>query len=214
MISHADTDHYSALLDAAGPIGVRSVITTKQFLENAARETDGASAFLLRELKARGIEVSMVTRGDTISVGNVVMEVLWPPGDKEFARDNDASIVLLAHIPADDGERTFLLTGDIEREAMDGMMPSLRGERIDAMEAPHHGSARDFAADFVKSLDPGVVMQSTGFTRLDDPRWADVREGRAWFVTARDGAISVRFGKDGRVSAEAFRGEHGASLPD
>ncbi len=214
IVSHADTDHYSALLDAAGPMGVRRVVTTQQFLDEAAGEAGGASAYLLRELAARGIEVRTVARGDTIGVGDVAMDVLWPPGDAAFAKDNDASIVLMARVPTDGGERTVLLTGDIERDAMDGLMPSLRGVRVDAMEAPHHGSAREFAADFVMTLDPGLVVQSTGFTRVDDPRWAGVREGRAWFATARDGAVTIRVMRTGAVVGWAFRSGGDGGLPD
>lgn len=205
IISHADTDHYSALLDASGPMGVRTVLTTPQFVQRAERESGGPAAFVLRELRERGIEVRTIAQGDILSLDDASIDILWPPPDAEFARDNDASIVALVRTPTAAGERSFLLTGDIEREAIDELSPAQRGRSIDGMEAPHHGSARDFAADFIMALDPDIVIQSTGFSRLDDPRWAEVRRGRRWLATPRAGAVGLVVRANGEMEARGFR---------
>lgn len=205
IVSHADTDHYSALLDAAGPLGVRRILTTPQFLRAAESEPDGPAAFFLRELADRHITVSTISAGDSLTLSDSTLEVLWPPADASFDKDNDASLVILIHTPTDAGERSFLLTGDIERRAIDALTPKLRETRIDAMEAPHHGSARDFAADFITALDPPVVIQSTGHSRLDDPRWDAVRAGRTWLVTARDGAATVEIRRTSELKTSTFR---------
>ena len=66
-------------------------------------------------------------------------------------------------------------------------------------EAPHHGSAVSGSGEFLLRLDPDVVLQSTGRSRLDDPRLDEARTGRDWLVTARDGAIWAQIRSDGSV---------------
>jgi beta-lactamase superfamily II metal-dependent hydrolase len=96
-----------------------------------------------------------------------------------------------------------LLTGDIEGPAMLRIrrmypdLPALFSGGV--IELPHHGSARDEAYRFIDWLNPSVVMQSTGPTRLNDERWDAQRSGRAWYTTAQHGAIVHEVYRDGRI---------------
>jgi len=73
------------------------------------------------------------------------------------------------------------------------------------MEVPHHGSARSFAYPFVEALQPQILLQSTGPSRVMDDRWDDIREGRQWWTTATDGAITVIIGRDGSIRSRSHR---------
>ncbi|MEZ6163591.1 MAG: hypothetical protein R3B67_04065 [Phycisphaerales bacterium] len=132
--------------------------------------------------------------------------MLWPePTMIAGYDDNDTSVVaLLDPLPGRVGHPRMLLTGDIEQDAMERLMvlePGLTGELAGGViELPHHGSARDAAYGFVGWLDPGVIVQSTGPSRLDDDRWDGQRPGRDWFTTAQGGAIVVEFDASGAVT--------------
>ena len=57
---------------------------------------------------------------------------------------------------------------------------------------------------FVTTVDPTVVLQSTGLGRAGDARWDRVRARRAWYTTALDGAVWVELRADGTVRSGAF----------
>jgi len=62
-------------------------------------------------------------------------------------------------------------------------------------------------------IDPDVVLQSTGRSRLDDPRLDEARRGRAWLVTARDGAIWAQVKPDGSVETGGVNRRSPGSSP-
>ena len=205
VVSHTDIDHFSGLVDAARPLGVRRVIVTEHLLDQAEAQPDSAARLLVDRLRDLRIRVETVQRGDTLSLGPLDLEVLHPaPGD-EFERDNDASIILRLRAGTEPSSPTILLLGDIERDAMQLLEQREPDLRADIIEVPHHGSARSFAYPFVELLDPQILLQSTGPSRVLDDRWDDVRSGREWWTTATDGAISVIIEQDGTVRTESVR---------
>jgi competence protein ComEC len=163
-------------------------------------------AFLLDRLREMRIEVQTIGRGEVIQLADLGLEVLHPEPDDRFRRDNDASLVLRIRPTSLEDGPVVLLTGDIEREAM-RLLEAREGAslRADIVEVPHHGSARAFAYPFVEGLGPRVLIQSTGPSRLLDERWDLVREGREWYTTASDGAITVIIRRDGTVQTRTFR---------
>lgn len=110
-------------------------------------------------------------------------------------------MVLAIDVPTDAGTRRVLFVGDLEREGMDALLRRHPRLRADAMEAPHHGSARPFAVEFVEGIGPGVVVQSTGPTRIGHPIWDPVRARAEWWSTAEHGAIALEVLRDGALRA-------------
>jgi competence protein ComEC len=208
LVTHDNLDHFNGLPDLMESVAIDEVRIT-------ARLRDDPSPSWVRvrgALEARGTSIRTLQRGDTLMVGSASMEILWPdPVLIDGYDDNDTSLVaLLDPEPGADGSARLLLTGDIERDAMErlrALEPTLP-ERFagGVMELPHHGSAREAAHGFVDWLRPGVIVQSTGPSRLDDDRWAAQRAGRDWYTTARSGAVVVEFGDDGRVETRYWFG--------
>jgi len=205
IVSHADIDHFSGLVDAARPLGVRRVILPPHFVRQASEQPDGAAALLLRRLKGLGIRIETAVRGDRIALGDVDIRVVHPDADDEFRSDNDGSLALRMQVGSGEESPVVLLLGDIERDAMQLLESREPGLRADIIEVPHHGSARSFAYPFVEAIDPSILLQSTGPSRLLDERWDIVRAGRQWFTTASDGAITVIIGRDGSISTGVYR---------
>lgn len=90
-------------------------------------------------------------------VGELTLQVLWPPPDPSTTSPNDASVVLLVEVR---GLR-ILLTGDLEPEgqaALAGAHPDLR---VDVLKVPHHGS-RYQQQDWLASLGARVALVSVG----------------------------------------------------
>jgi len=205
VLTHANLDHYAALPDLARPLGLRELLTTRYVLCEAEREPGGPVAELLRLLEEDGVGVRAVGAGDMLRLGAHRVELLRPPRGLDPRDENNTSLVARITVATAAGVRTALLTGDIEPDAARALREAHPGLRADVLELPHHGSARLAGEGFVEAVDPAVVLQSSGRSRLGDERWAAEKEGRAWLMTAERGAAWAEIMKDGRVRYGALR---------
>ena len=204
VITHPDIDHYACLIDTASRIPIDEVVLGEDFIAQARDRPDGPARALLEGLDRLGIPRSTVNAGDAWTIGDARVDVLAPLPAVHGAKDNDRSLVVRTRVEtANNGQRTLLLTGDIE----DGAVRALRGAypelRADIVEAPHHGSNNEEAAAFVASLRPEVVVQSTGPTRIDLPAWRAVRSASEWWCTALDGSVRVVIKTDGTIEGSS-----------
>jgi len=204
VITHPNVDHYSALPDVARPLGVRRALVSESVVAEASEDPSGPVAFLLSSLDALGVEVRIVAAGDEIPLGEATLRFIHPPAGSTWRSDNDSS--LAAHLTVDTGagERSVLLTGDIEKPAIEAISAARPALRADVMEAPHHGSAKRAAMAFVEAVDPSIVVQSTGLSRVGDERWNEVKANRRWLTTAVDGAVSVIIERDGATRVHTW----------
>lgn len=198
IVTHDNLDHYNGIPDLADHVRIGEISITDRLDES------GSKAFtrVRDDLESRGLSVNVIGKGDVFTLGESQIEILWPMREThDVLDDNDTSAVALITRPGSPG---VLLTGDIEGPAMDRLrihapdLPSRLGQGV--IELPHHGSARTEAYAFIDWVDPGVILQSTGPTRLHDERWDLQRPGRAWYTTAAHGAIVVELQSDGTIT--------------
>lgn len=201
FVTHANLDHFVSMPDAVDLLGIKRVYLSPHVLADPG-EPERA---LLALLADRGVEVASLARGDSITVGRARLEFLWPGEAAEHFAYNDRSLVCRVTVPTEAGERLLLLCGDIQTDAMQQLLDDVSRLRADVLEMPHHGSFRVEAMRFLAAVDPEVVLQSTGSSRVGDPRWADHRASRVWFTTAEDGAAWVEVRKDGTLKAGSMR---------
>lgn len=200
VISHADIDHFSGLLDAADLLGLREVMVTEQFLR-AAKDPGTHASLLIEGLRERRVTVLALEAGDRFELDGIHVVVLHPMAGDDFERDNAASMVLDIEVPTDGGPRRVMFFGDLDGAGLAAFRSRHDATlfRPDVIEAPHHGSAQAASIAFVRALGPRVILQSTGPSRLDDERWDEVRAQCAWWSTARGGAISAEVLRSGAV---------------
>ena len=217
MISHADLDHYGGLLDTMDLIPISRVLTTHQVLDNASANPASAIAHLIDGIKNRGTPITAIERGWHERIGDTELNVLWPSADFRPPKTNDTSIVLAASTA---GRRT-LLTGDIQKAAIQAMLKSGVDVRADIAELSHHGAFVDASPAWVRAVNPLVVLQSCGHRRERDDKWTDwfvetagprVASGRLprlpgtqRLMTARVGLIEVMVEPDGRITWRSMR---------
>lgn len=202
LVTHPNIDHFNGLLDVIEPLRIGRVLVGEAFVQHAAEHPHSPEALMLSELRRRGVEVKTVWAGERVSLGDTQIEFLSPARGATWPEDNNMSLVGLITIA---GRPAALMCGDIQGDAMAYINRTRPGLLVPILEAPHHGSAREPAYEFVEGLDPAVVLQSTGPSRANDPRWADVRRGRAWWCTAVNGAAWAEFERDGSVRSGALR---------
>ncbi|MCL4741269.1 MAG: ComEC/Rec2 family competence protein [Phycisphaerales bacterium] len=205
VITHPDYDHYSALPDAARPLAVRELIVGERTDERARAQRVGPLRATFDSLAARGVGLRAVGAGDTITLGHATIRFIAPPDGAGYLADNDHSLIAFIEARADDGSIVrALLTGDAGPAALAALLAPDADLRADVLELPHHGSHNPQARALVAASNPAVVLQSTGPSRVDDPRWAAERAGRAWLVTAAHGASWAELRRDGTVRSGAM----------
>ena len=95
--------------------------------------------------------------GETRTVGEVTLQVLWPPPGLTVTNPNDASVVLLAQVR---GVR-LLLTGDVEPASQSSIRRAWPGLAADVVKVPHHGS-RFQELEWLLGLGARVALVSSG----------------------------------------------------
>ena len=190
LATHADADHIDGLKDVVKNFKVRSALVGR------TPSNDAAFLEFVQTLDARGTPVQIVQAGDVLKFGNVEIDVLWPPftGTNAPSRNND-SVVLSVRF----GERTILLTGDIEKATEELLRTTVR--QADVVKVPHHGSRTSSTEPFVSVVRPRVAVISVGQTSMFGhphpevvDRWKGI--GAQVLTTGRSGMITVT--TDGR----------------
>ncbi|QOJ16893.1 MAG: ComEC/Rec2 family competence protein [Phycisphaeraceae bacterium] len=202
-VSHANLDHFSAVIELVERFDMGEVLLTPQFLEAAARDPLSPAGYLCSVLNEHLVAISAVREGDGRSLGDSTWTWLHPRRDDVFSLVNDTSMVVRVEAAG----RSVLLTGDIQRGAMIRLLDRFPSNRLDAdvLELPHHGSHHDAAETFVRIVSPQVVMQSTGWTRFERDAWAAPLAPLERLVTVRDGAGAVIIDRAGTIRVERFR---------
>ncbi len=197
IATHPDADHMQGLEDVA-----RNFTIGNAYL-GRIRPDDPESVALLSVLSDRSVPVSELTVGFRLVSGNVVITVLHPQpaGSIPPMSANNESVVLRI----DYGEASFLLAGDIEREAEDLLVQSGTDLNADVLKVPHHGSRTSSTQEFVTAVRPRFAIISVGRrSRFGHPH-AEVVErwqaaGAQVLTTGEKGMISVSTdGKDLKI---------------
>ena len=141
VATHGDADHIDGLRDVLKNFSVKAALVGPQ----TPFETP--------------THLATIQAGDVMRIGNVDVTVLWPPAEGGGS-DNNNSVVLRIEF----GERTILMTGDIEKAAE----RSLGGQdlKADVVKVPHHGSKTSSTDGFVLATKPIFAIISVGRNSL------------------------------------------------
>jgi competence protein ComEC len=157
VATHADADHIEGLNDAARNFEIRSAIVAR----SPTHDTEFTR--FADTLKSKDVPFCLIARGDSLRIGDVTIDVLWPlPGVAEARSRNDDSIVLRVRF----GQRVFLLTGDIERKSEAWLAQSAAELRADVVKVAHHGSRTSSIDAFVAAAHPSHAIISVGLQSI------------------------------------------------
>ncbi|HEV7240599.1 MAG TPA: DNA internalization-related competence protein ComEC/Rec2 [Thermoanaerobaculia bacterium] len=147
VLSHAHPDHCEGLAAVLAQFDVDTIhITPRRFRGDCAAQI----------LESARAPIRLVRDGDTLQVGDVHLTAHVAEARFRRAPENNASIVLRVEA----GERTFLLTGDIEKEAE--LYLSDVDLSADVLKVAHHGSQSSTSGGFLDNARPRVAVVSSG----------------------------------------------------
>lgn len=194
IISHFHQDHYGGLKNFAKTFGIETVYINAIELDETLAWNTNASPMKIyvAELRNMGLEVIPVLAGDTITLGEVTIDVLYPAADTTSSTTNDSSMVCTVNWR---GQRA-VFAADLYyagescalREIED--LTALQGDLLKIM---HHGADTSGSAEFITAVSPqvAVCMGNHILNNLANGRYAKV--GCTPYETWRDGDVCVTF---------------------
>ena len=185
LVTHADADHIDGLNDVLENFYGRSALIARSPADDPEFAKFSATAANTRT------QVVTLQAGDTIYFGDVAVEVLWPPAGGESSANNDSIVLRLKF-----GERSILLTGDIEKAAERSLIESGQELWADVVKVPHHGSKSSSTDAFVLATRPTFAIVSVGRKSIFGHPHAEVVQrwqanGATLVTTGECGTITV-----------------------
>ena len=146
--SHYDEDHVAGLIGCLNVFDVRQVIGA-----DYEQDTQIYRSFM-NAVEEEGLTVQHPAVGDTFAFGSGSFTVLAPAAtDNE---DNENSVV----IRLDNGENSFLFTGDAGLDSEAEMCASGLDLDCDVLSVSHHGSSTATGWDFLQAAAPEYAVIS------------------------------------------------------
>ena len=149
-VTHPHADHIAGLVEVLNLFSIEHI-----YLNGGESSTQTYQNFIAA-VNAEGAEVVTVSRGDTIPLGVLNLQVLHPgilSGDS-----NEDSMVLLLNC----GEVEVLVLGDAEEASEEAMIYAGELVDIDVLKVGHHGSRTSTSQAFLDIVKPEVGIISAG----------------------------------------------------
>jgi len=200
ILSHPNSDHLNGLIYIARYFNVKNVWTN-----NESRNTLGYAKFM--EVIARK-NIHLPVFEDMPRrhrIGGVELNFLYPPPNflnlrntQKWRNTNNNSLVVKASLKS----ISFLFPGDIMAEAENELV-HLAGNNLSStvLIAPHHGSNTSSSQVFLNTVDPKVVIISTGRNnRFKFPHFVTLKryENQGCTIRRTDISGAIRLSTDGQ----------------
>ncbi len=197
IVSHDDVDHYGGASSVLQAMPVERLLTSMPDMDPLL-------------LEAR--EAYRCFAGQGWEWDGVRFDMLHPSRasyDDLTLKDNNRGCVLKISTRAG----AVLIPADIEARAEAQLLASDGAAlRADVLIAPHHGSRTSSTPEFVRAVDPRVVIYPVGYRNRFGHPHVDVEErylrnGSNIYRTDRDGALTLTFAA-GKIAVSPYRADH------
>jgi competence protein ComEC len=186
ILTHPDNDH------AAGLNAVLDQYEVECFVSGPEGSQSGSWQALLRRVREKekeGLRVINLYQGESLKLGLIRLESLWPDREWVLARVsgeelaagnqkgsvlgaktehknlNDFSLVLTLRYQ----NKSVLLMGDADSRVQDEIMDRNTLSQIDILKFPHHGSKTGIREEFLEKIRPQVAVISVGKNSFGHP---------------------------------------------
>lgn len=185
VATHPHEDHIG------GMPTVLNTFSVKELYMPTKTTTTKIFRSMVETAQQRGVTISPARVGDTFTVGDAVLHVLFP--DKEYDDLNNNSVT----IRMDAGGKTFLFSGDNEEESETVLLNTCGNSlKSDVFQAGHHGSVTSNTAAFLRAVSPSVIVISCGKDNSYGHPHKEILDrfkqfGATVYRTDRDGTVVI-----------------------
>lgn len=149
--SHYDADHM------AGLIGCLKAFEVKHVISSDYEHTSKLYKSFVKAVKADGLKMEHPAVGKTFTFGSGKFTILAPSTiDKKGSNNNSVAIKL------ENGDNSFVFTGDAEHASESAMCNTGIDLECDVLVPGHHGSATATSWDFLQKTVPEYAVISCG----------------------------------------------------
>ncbi|MBU0599433.1 MBL fold metallo-hydrolase [bacterium] len=159
VITHFDYDHYGGIFSLLEGIKVEKLIY------NPPNKDVFGYKKLMSLIKEKNIKTKSMFRGEILNFQHLKISTLHPPKGIKYSKENDYSLVYLLEC----GKVRFLLTGDVEEEAIEELVKFYPLLKVDLLKMPHHGEKVRNTINFLEIVKPKMVIISTGTNNFNHP---------------------------------------------
>lgn len=143
---------------------------------------------------------------DILSLGEVILNVIWPPQPLPFSNFNANSLVIMVEY----GEFRCLLTGDLTIQAERKLLEQSVGLKADVLKVGHHGASDASGEEFLKAVSPHLAVISVNKDNIHGYPSVSVLErlqnaGIEIYRTDKNGDILLTAQPDGQFNVETER---------
>jgi competence protein ComEC len=193
ILTHAHHDHIAGLVKVLDNFSVKELWlgknpSTAEYLRFACKAVQ------------KGLRIRFFAAGDQVTAHGTKLIFLNPP--KTFVPGPKPSNNDSLTFRMDYGQRSILMTGDIERKVETFILQSSRPIRTSVLKVPHQGSRSSSTSEFLSQVRPAIAVISVGTPNpFGHPHREVLRRLIALpsqvFRTDQDGAVTVS--TDGRL---------------
>ncbi|HWQ35997.1 MAG TPA: ComEC/Rec2 family competence protein [Blastocatellia bacterium] len=187
-ISHSDTDHSEGFTELARSFEIGAALTGMIPADDRQFEP------FRQAMEKASVPLRVLRRGGGFELDGARVEALAPSVEAANAPrySNNQSLVLRLSY----GNRSFLLTGDIERQTEEQLLAAGDSLRADVLKVAHHGSRTSSTEAFVKAVAPQYAVISVAAPSPFGHPHAEVlerlqRSGARVLPTSACGAITI-----------------------
>jgi len=207
ILSHAHADHvggFTGLLENFG-----YTIDAAVYAPHHHYERTQTNVALMDALAKHGVPLIKAKKGDQFFWGGASWRILNPP-EGAFQGSGDEANASIAFRLRTHGS-DLLFTGDIERDALEGLVKSWTYGQAEVFLVTHHGSNYGSTNELLDKIDPVFSVLSTGPNSHGHPGIHAVdrleQSGTTVFCTQRNGSLTLTLAAGGAMDWRASRQE-------
>ena len=202
VISHSDYDHIYGIIELMNLVTIDRVLLSSVYEDYNDKWVDR-----MKELaREQGIELVYIDRGDSLKLGDLTLECLYPFDATKKDDNNNHSNIL--HLFIDDFDMIF--TGDayeeVELELL-AQWPATIGD-VEVLKVPHHGSKTSSSKAFIEWLHPDISLVSVSRNNIyghpadEVTRRLNTYSDRV-YMTKDHGQITITY-NDGKIKIDTY----------
>jgi competence protein ComEC len=207
ILSHAHADHIGGFIGLLEKYGY--TIDAAVYAAHQHYQATPTNQAVMRSLDEHHVPLIGVTKGDHFSWGGASWRILNPPAGAFQAKGDEAnaSVAFRLRMLGSD----LLFTGDIERDAIDALVPSWTFGRVEVFLVTHHGSNYASTNELLDTVDPEYSVLSTGPNSHGHPGTYAIARLQASettiYCTDRNGTLTLTLASGGALDWHASRQE-------
>ncbi|MHC4212309.1 MAG: DNA internalization-related competence protein ComEC/Rec2 [Planctomycetota bacterium] len=199
IISHNDIDHINGIPEIARARKIDTVYANETFFSEAE---SAPRRLLVRCLRERGHNIQSIT--DKLNFKSPAkIRTIWPTNEilqkHDFAENDKSSVSLIEFANVN-----ILLCSDIEQPAQRSLLQTYPDLKADIVILPHHGSDATLDPAFTQKLHAKILISSCGPKSYTSKTIQSQKETTRHFSTAKDGAITCRISKEGKIKIQTY----------